>query len=67
MSTKVNEIIRQILVLSTAEKMELLQKLSKGVPGVGLEHRGGDFIGESTGFTTINFAPTPGACPRCGK
>lgn len=64
MSTKVNEIIHQILVLSNAEKAELLAKLSKGIPGVGLEHRGGDFIG---GSTTINFAPTPGACPRCGK
>lgn len=68
MSIKVKEILRQILVLNNAEKEELIEILGKGIPGVGLEHRSGDFIGESsTGFTTINFAPTPGTCPRCGK
>ncbi|MFB2700179.1 hypothetical protein [Aeromonas veronii] len=67
MSARVDEIIRQILVLSNDEKIELLQKIRKGVPGVGIENRGGGFLGESTGFTTINFAPTPRGCPRCGK
>ena len=66
MSRKVDELIQQFIVLSSSEKQELMTKISRGQSGVGQESRGGVF-GESTGATTINFAPTPGTCPRCGK
>lgn len=67
MSENVDQLIRQITLLSSLDKKELFEKLGKGIPGIGLEHRSRHFIGESIKSTTINFAPTPGACPRCGR
>lgn len=67
MSINVDQIIKQIILLSNLEKKELAEKLGKGIPGLGMEHRSGHFIGDSIKSTTINFAPLPGACPRCGR
>ncbi|MCS6236031.1 hypothetical protein G3495_12985 [Shewanella baltica] len=65
MSPKLEQLIQQFLSLNPAEQQVLLSMIGKSRGSVsGIEHRSGGFLGEST---TINFAPAPGRCSRCGK
>ena len=68
MSTKIENFIRAYTALTPADKKkvaEIIKALENSTPinerdiikSFGLESRS----------NTINFAPTPGSCPTCGK
>ncbi|MPY26711.1 hypothetical protein [Shewanella sp. YLB-07] len=69
MTSNVESIINQFMQLSQAEQQQLMHMIrtKRGDSLDGVKHRGGDFFGDRIGSSTINFAPTPGSCPRCGK
>lgn len=67
MSPKLVQIATAFMSLSDSEKAELLEffRLGPGGPGPG---RGSRIVNEEFGKSeTINFAPSPKACPRCGR
>ena len=69
MTSNIENIIRQFTQLTRTEQQELIYIIRTKTDGQGgnIKHRGGGVFGENMGPTTINFAPTPGRCPRCGK
>jgi len=69
MSNRVKNIISQFVQLTPSEQQEFIHILSTKTDDSkgGVKHRGGNIFGNKMGSTTINFAPTPGVCPRCGK
>ena len=68
MNPKVLNIVQQFMELSPSEQQELIHVAQTAMQGQrgGRENRDLTF-GKSESLTTINFAPTPGTCPRCGK
>jgi hypothetical protein len=68
MSKNVENILKAFVSLSNTEKNQLLSIIQE--VGLGGENRTRQIF-ESFGLeslsTTVNFAPTPGACPACGK
>lgn len=58
--------------LSASEKklaIEIIDKLVNGSASekIALEHFSDSLSSKSFDSTTMNFAPVPGLCPRCGK
>lgn len=68
MSPKVENFVRAYLVLSTAEKKEVIN-IVKALEGAGPMNE--SVIAKSFGIesrsNTVNFAPAPGSCPTCGR
>ena len=67
MTSRVEEILRQFMQLNGDEKAELMHRVQGQLGRGSVKSRGNDIFGESLGHTTVNFAPAPGTCPRCGK
>ena len=67
MTSRVEEILRQFTQLSGDEKAELMHRVQGQLGRGSVKSRGNDIFGEKMGNTTVNFAPAPGTCPRCGK
>lgn len=65
MSPKLVQIATAFMSLSDSEKAELLE-FFRVAPGGGVRGRriGNEEFGKSE---TINFAPGPRVCPRCGR
>lgn len=65
MSSKVIQIATAFMNLNDSEKAEFLEFFRLGQGGL---NRGGRISNEEFGKSeTINFAPGPRVCPRCGK
>jgi hypothetical protein len=65
MSPKVAQIANLFMSLNASEKAEILQFIR---PVQGLPGRGETIANEEFGKSqTINFAPGPKVCPRCGR
>lgn len=65
MSPKLVQIATAFMSLNDSEKAELLEFFRAGPGGFG---RGSRIVNEEFGKSeTINFAPGPKACPRCGR
>jgi len=65
MSPKVIQIANAFMNLNDKEKAEFLAFFQSGPGGL---NRGGRISNEDFGKSeTINFAPGPRVCPRCGK
>ena len=69
MSSKIENFVKAFIALSPAEKKQILEIVkaldgatplneSKIIKSLGLE---------SLNNSTVNFAPTPGSCPTCGR
>jgi len=71
MSPKLVKIATEFMNLADSEKAELIQFLRlgpSGPGGLGGPGRGGRIVNEEFGKSeTINFAPGPKVCPRCGR
>jgi len=68
MSKKVDDFVKAFVSLSDSEKRQVFQMVKVMETGSLQEKR---FITDSIGLeslsTTVNFAPTPGGCPACGR
>lgn len=68
MSKKVDDFVKAFVSLSDSEKRQVFQMVKVMETGSLQEKR---FITDSVGLdslsTTVNFAPTPGGCPACGR
>lgn len=69
MSSKVENIVKAFLALSASEKRQVIEiaKALEGAAGPINESRIVKSFGLESLSSTINFAPTPGGCPTCGK
>lgn len=70
MSAKVKHFVKAYLNLNASEKMKVVEIL-RALQGAGGQINESQIIKsfglEDVRGTTINFAPTPGSCPTCGK
>lgn len=69
MSKKIENFIKAFVALNPGEKRQVLEivKALDGASPLNESRIIKSFGLESLGSTTINFAPTPGTCPTCGK
>lgn len=68
MSNKVENFVKAFITLNSAEKKQVLD-IVKALDGATPlnESRIIKSFGLESISNTINFAPTPGACPTCGR
>lgn len=67
MNERVANFAKAYMALSTQERKEVIEIIRTIETGSEMEKKA---ISKSFGFesaTTINFAPTPGRCPACGR
>ena len=68
MNQRIQQVLQQFLTLSPTEQQALIQMaMQNGGHSIHTDVGGTELGYKSGRGTTINFAPTPGACPRCGK
>jgi len=69
MSENVANLIKAFVLLSDTDKHQVFDLVKRIETGTQNEKRAvfESFGLDSARSTTINFAPTPGACPTCGK
>lgn len=67
MSDRIENFVKAYMALNAQEKKEAIKIIKTIETGSEMEKKA---ISESLGIesaTTINFAPTPGRCPACGR
>lgn len=64
MDKKVAGVMRGFIALDSGQRKEFIEALNNYLSGKELLRKSVD---EAVRSTTINFGPTPGGCPCCGR
>jgi hypothetical protein len=68
MNKNIQDLIRSFVSLNGHEKSQVINLIKTLETGTSGEKRMiTESIGMETFATNVNFAPTPGSCPTCGK